>query len=292
LTASALARRTVTVVSVSTAVASAATSSVGSPPWRPAVVAHRGASADVPEHTLAAYEQALLDGADGLEADVRLTRDGHLVCVHDRRVERTSDGRGAVSALALADLSRLDFGSWRSRGGHKPPQGHVADGQVHRVLTLAGLLDLVTSTSEPVTLALETKHPTRWAGLVEQRLAAELRRFGLLRPRHGQGSRVRMMSFSTTALRRARALMPALEMAHLTARPTSRLPAGTSVWGPSIDLLRRHPDRVAWAQAQGRSVHVWTVDHPEDMRLCADLGVDAVITNRPALARAVLGTPP
>ena len=59
-----------------------------------AVVAHRGSSADAPEHTLAAYQQAVDDGADALECDVRLTADGHLVCVHDRRIDRTSDGRG------------------------------------------------------------------------------------------------------------------------------------------------------------------------------------------------------
>jgi glycerophosphoryl diester phosphodiesterase len=79
---------------------------------RPLVFAHRGASAVEPEHTLAAYLRALEDGADGLECDVRLTRDGHLVCLHDRRLERTSNGRGRVSRSTLAELSQLDFGSW------------------------------------------------------------------------------------------------------------------------------------------------------------------------------------
>jgi glycerophosphoryl diester phosphodiesterase len=79
------------------------------------VVAHRGASEEAPEHTLAAYKKAIEDGADALECDVRLTADGHLVCVHDRRVNRTSNGRGAVSALELAELAALDFGSWKNR---------------------------------------------------------------------------------------------------------------------------------------------------------------------------------
>ena len=78
------------------------------------VVAHRGASADAPEHTLAAYVQAVADGADALECDVRLTADGHLVCVHDRRIDRTSSGRGVVSVMTLADLDRLDFGRWKA----------------------------------------------------------------------------------------------------------------------------------------------------------------------------------
>src|SRR4051794_21685949 len=66
------------------------------------VVAHRGSSDDAPEHTLSAYNRAIEDGADALECDVRLTRDGHLVCVHDRRIDRTSNGRGIVSTLELA----------------------------------------------------------------------------------------------------------------------------------------------------------------------------------------------
>src|SRR5258708_25005563 len=68
----------------------------------PFVVAHRGASAERPEHTLAAYELALKEGTDGVECDVRLTRDGHLVCVHDRRGDRTPNGTGLVSRVTLA----------------------------------------------------------------------------------------------------------------------------------------------------------------------------------------------
>src|SRR5262249_15592311 len=93
----------------------------------PFVVAHRGASADRAEHTLAAYELALADGADGLECDVRLTSDGHLVCVHDRTVDRTSDGTGLVSEMTLAQLQELNFGSAES---HSP------------VLTLSELIGL------------------------------------------------------------------------------------------------------------------------------------------------------
>ena len=68
------------------------------------VVAHRGSSDDAPEHTLSAYKRAIEDGADALECDVRLTKDGHLVCVHDRRIDRTSNGRGIVSTLELAEF--------------------------------------------------------------------------------------------------------------------------------------------------------------------------------------------
>ena len=77
----------------------------------PFVVAHRGASASLPEHTLAAYDLALREGADGVECDVRLTRDVHLVCVHDRKLDRTSSGAGLVSMMTLAQLRELEFGS-------------------------------------------------------------------------------------------------------------------------------------------------------------------------------------
>jgi glycerophosphoryl diester phosphodiesterase len=83
----------------------------------PLVIAHRGASEVEPEHTLAAYEHAIAIGADALECDVRLTADGHLVCVHDRRVDRTSSGTGLVSTLELAQLEGLDWGSWKKLSG-------------------------------------------------------------------------------------------------------------------------------------------------------------------------------
>src|SRR5262245_11610484 len=76
----------------------------------PLVFAHRGASAERPEHTEEAYKLAISQGADGLECDVRLTRDGHLVCIHDATLRRTSNVRGRVSSLSLDELRRLDFG--------------------------------------------------------------------------------------------------------------------------------------------------------------------------------------
>lgn len=81
---------------------------------RPQVVAHRGASASNAEHTLGAYVAALDEGADALECDVRLTADGHLVCVHDRDLRRTASHEGLVSTTELADLEDLDFAAWKN----------------------------------------------------------------------------------------------------------------------------------------------------------------------------------
>ncbi|WNI16535.1 glycerophosphodiester phosphodiesterase family protein [Actinacidiphila sp. ITFR-21] len=281
------------------------------------VVAHRGASEDVPEHTLAAYRKAIEYGADALECDVRLTADGHLVCVHDWRVNRTSNGRGAVSSLELADLAALDFGSWkgqhadpeaperyRQAGGTGGPGGVVgavgadwavgADEESSRVLTLQRLLELLADTDRRVELAIETKHPTRWAGQVEERLLELLRRFGLDRPPPGEPSRVRVMSFSSRSLRRVRLGAPDLPTVYLMQYVSprhrdGRLPAGVRIAGPSMRIVRANPGYVARLHRAGHRVHVWTVDEPADVELCVRLGVDAVITNRPRQVLAQLG---
>ncbi|MGW4593811.1 glycerophosphodiester phosphodiesterase [Streptomyces sp. NPDC004457] len=260
------------------------------------VVAHRGASEDAPEHTLAAYRKAIEDGADALECDVRLTADGHLVCVHDRRVNRTSNGRGAVSALELADLAALDFGSWKTHeawhGRDEEPdwEHRPEDREETSVLTLERLLELVADAGRRVELAIETKHPTRWAGQVEDRLLTLLKRFGLDAPASPDESPVRVMSFSARSLHRVRAVAPTLPTVYLMQFVSprlrdGRLPAGVRVAGPSIRIVRAHPAYVERLKRAGHEVHVWTVNEPEDVDLCVGLGVDAIITNRP---RAVL----
>ena len=166
------------------------------------VVAHRGSSAEHAEHTLTAYERAVADGADALECDVRMTRDGVLVCVHDRRVDRTSDGRGSVSALELSDLHQLDFSSWKSRQ-HDPlleASWQEVDHEGGRVLTLERLLQLVLDQDRRVELHVETKHPTRYGGLVEKALVELLERYGLARPLTRSVSQVTVMSFAATSL--------------------------------------------------------------------------------------------
>ncbi len=257
------------------------------------VVAHRGASEDVPEHTLAAYVKAIEDGADALECDVRLTADGHLVCVHDRRVDRTSNGRGAVSTLELAALAELDFGTWKGRGESAESPDRRAPGSTS-VLTLERLLELVSDTGRRVELAIETKHPTRWAGQVEERLLQLLKRFDLHAPASPEDSPVRVMSFSARSLHRIAAAAPTLPTVSLAQFVSprlrdGRLPAGARIAGPSIRIVRHHPAVILRLQKAGHQVHVWTVDEPEDVELCERLGVDAIITNRPKQVLAQLG---
>lgn len=242
------------------------------------VIAHRGASEEAPEHTLSAYRKAIEDGAHALECDVRLTADGHLVCVHDRRVNRVSNGRGAVSTLELSELAALDFGSWKDADEQPDTEGDDRTS----VLTLDRLLLLVKEYADagrPVELAIETKHPTRWAGQVEERLVRLLQEHQLRTP-------VRIMSFSARSLHRIRAAAPQLPTVYLMQfllprHREGRLPQGVRIAGPSMRIIRNHPDYVIRAQRAGHQVHVWTVDDPIDVELCSRLQVDAVITNRP-----------
>jgi glycerophosphoryl diester phosphodiesterase len=250
---------------------------------RPQIVAHRGASAEAPEHTLAAYRAALEAGADALECDVRLTADAQLVCVHDRKVNRTSDGRGVVSTLELARLEELDFGSWHSSAGDEEPD---RDRDRNQVLTLRRLLELVERHPSPVELAIEVKHPNRYAGLVERSLVGLLAEFDLTRPRAGERLPVRVMSFSRSAVRRIHRLAPGLDTVFLMEPLGFRirdgvLPRGVAIAGPSIEIVRARPDYVGRVHRAGNRVHVWTVDDPDDVELCMKLEVDAIITNRP-----------
>ena len=259
----------------------------------PLVFAHRGASYDLPEHTLAAYLRAIEEGADGLECDVRLTRDGHLVCVHDRRLDRTSNGHGLVSARTLAELDALDFGSWH-RAATLAEDDEPLDESHTRLHTLERLLDAVLDAGRPVRLLIETKHPSRYRGEVERRLVTLLRRYGLDEPRPGHRVQVTVMSFSPLAVRRMRELAPALPTVLLLEvlprlLPLGRLPFGVRIAGPGVDLVRARPRLVPSLRAAGHSVYVWTVNEPEDLELVLEAGVDGVITDRPAHALARLG---
>ena len=145
-------------------------------------------------------------------------------------------------------------------------------------------------TRRRVELAIETKHPTRWAGQVEERLLVLLKRFGLDAPASAADSPVRVMSFSARSLHRVRAASPTLPTVYLLQFLSprlrdGRLPAGVRIAGPSIRIVRNNPAYIQRLKQAGHHVHVWTVNEPEDVDLCADLGVDAIITNRP---RAVL----
>jgi glycerophosphoryl diester phosphodiesterase len=218
--------------------------------------------------------------------------------VHDRRVDRTSTGRGVVSTLSLERLSELDYSSWYVEDPshaddlvrrHRTASGREPGG----VLTLDTLLGLVREAKPGTKLFVETKHPVRYAGLVEAKLVALLSRYGLATPPSKEDSPVVVMSFSVNAMRRIRRLAPALPTVLLFGpyalkRFDGALPRYADYAGPTIEVLRLDPGYVARAAEHGHHTYCSTVDESEDILLCQRLGVRYLATNAPATTRAVL----
>ena len=256
------------------------------------VIAHRGANDEEPEHSLAAFLKAVEQGADAVECDVRLTADGTLVCFHDRRIDRTSTGRGAVSSKTLKQLTEYDYSGGASAwlDFEAPP----ADETRTAVLTLETLLATMLDASKTIEFAIETKHPVRYGKYVERSLLDMLRRFGLTRAHGAAAPRARVMSFSRSAVARVRERSPrtptVLLMDDIPRRyRDGSLPTGVRIVGPSIEIIRAHPRYASKVQARGGAVHVWTVDEKSDVELCLEAGVDAIITNRPRRVLKMMG---
>src|SRR6185369_3979598 len=251
-------------------------------PALPLVFAHRGSSEALPEHTLAAYLRAISEGADGLECDVRLTRDGHLICVHDRRLNRTSDGRGVISRRDLAQIEELDFGSWHP--GWPASADELITDREDRidtprtpVLTFNRLLSTTLDAGRHLRLLVETKHPSRFGSEVEDKVVDALAAYGLHEPKPDHSVHATVMSFSALAVRRMRDRAPKLETVWLTEFATpglrdGRLPFGAKIAGPSVRVVKSNPEIVKRLHDNGNKIYVWTVNHPDDMDLLIGLG--------------------
>ena len=248
---------------------------------RPLVFAHRGGADALPEHTLAAYLRALDEGADGVECDVRLSRDGHLVCVHDRRLNRTSNGTGLVSGKTLAELEALDFASWHPAATTEQWREEHA-----RLLTLERLIGALRDHGGPVRLLIETKHPSRYGAEVERRLIELLRRYDLAEPEPDDPVQVTVMSFAALALRRVRRLAPGIPTVYLLeivppGVGRGRLPFGARIAGPRIGLIRSRPQLVSALRAAGHQIYTWTVNEESDLDLVLAQRPDGIISDRP-----------
>ncbi|GAB3543034.1 glycerophosphodiester phosphodiesterase [Arthrobacter tecti] len=271
------------------------------------VFAHRGASHRYAEHTRAAFQQALAEGADGIECDVHLTEDLELVCIHDTTLDRTSSGTGDVADHTLQQLRELDFASWK--GANIPPEfGGIAD----QLLTLEELLDLMRAEDRELELAIELKHPSPFGLKLEERLIAFLMSEGY----DPETSRlanlhISFMSFNPDSVRHLLERVPADVVCQLVAdvRPEDvrntlgpltaaavmnllrrALHEGEHIIengavglaGPSIDYVRAHPERVKRWLEEGLRLRVWTVDNDDDVDHLHDLGAQEITTNRPA----------
>ena len=229
------------------------------------IYAHRGASHDFPEMTMVAYENAVKQGADGFECDLRLTKDGVAVLWHDADLKRRANNAAVVHESTYAQLVAIY------------PQ----------IVTLDQFIDF--GITEKKSLLLETKHPvpsrTEIENHVVQKLHKEAKRI------EKSGIDITVMSFSWFAVERVKQLDKSIALTYLIREATPRLSVRyTSAHsiGPGIAQLRKKPALAQQIKSAGKKLNVWTVDEPSDIILCRHLGVDNLITNRPAFAREVL----
>ncbi|CAN2230098.1 UgpQ Glycerophosphoryl diester phosphodiesterase [Candidatus Nanopelagicaceae bacterium] len=229
------------------------------------IYAHRGASHDFPEMTMVAYENAVKQGADGFECDLRLTKDGVAVLWHDADLKRRANNAAVVHESTYAQLVAIY------------PQ----------IVTLDQFIDF--GITEKKSLLLETKHPvpsrTEIENHVVQKLHKEAKRIEKV------GIDITVMSFSWFAVERVKQLDKSIALTYLIREVTPRLSVRyTSAHsiGPGISQLRKKPALAQQIKSAGKKLNVWTVDEPSDIILCRHLGVDNLITNRPAFAREVL----
>lgn len=262
------------------------------------IVAHRGASKERPEHTLAAYELAEQRGADGFECDIRLTRDGELVCIHDRTIDRVAvekpkKSSGVISEMTLAELRELNVGT-----PEEPAQ----------VLTLRELLtffnDINSSrvSAEPghsqrpgglsaegggasikKEIFIETKHPNRYGPKVEHALHYELQRAHLADSPH-----VHLISFSPQSLVRFKMINPGIHRILLRREYQRMLNPGlqalhvVDAHGLSVARGRIRPDIIG---RFGDGTYMWTADKEDEVRWATRQGVTWLATNYPGRAR-------
>lgn len=248
----------------------------------PVNFAHRGASAREPENTLAAFRAAVEAGAEALEMDVRMTRDGEIVVIHDPTVDRTTDGTGVVREMTLSEVRALD-------AGHRFAAESGFPGRELKVPVLAEVFREFPG----VAINVEIKEPRpgieeavlrviREAEAEDRTLVASWDHAVISRFRAVCGGRV-----ATGASRREIAVF--LLLSRLRAERLAR-PAYDALQVPvehrGITVVT--PRFVEAAHKLGLRVDVWTVDEPEEMRRLLDLGVDGIMTDRPDVLAEVL----
>lgn len=229
------------------------------------IYAHRGASADFPELTLAAYEAAVTQGADGFECDVRLTKDEVPVLWHNATMLERAGNPGLIAEMTYKEVLRAY------------PQ----------LLTLDEFLTFAVKNRKGV--LIETKHPVISGNRIEEIVAQKI-----IETKGIEKISLSVMSFSWFAIEKLKRVDPTIPTTLLMNKNTSwlqaKLSSATSI-GPGINELRAEPIRAQRIKNVGRSLYVWTVDDEADIKLCEKLGVDILITNKPSHAREVLRYP-
>lgn len=247
---------------------------------RAEIVAHRGASGDAPETTLAAYRLALAMGADHVEMDIHMLRDGTLVAIHDPDVDRTTNGKGQISELTLAELKTLDAGSWFNQ---VHPEKARPEYVGLKVPTVQEVMDLVKESA--MGCYIEIKDPERYPPNLEAELLTLVYKNGLEK-------RTRILSFNARSIGKVKALDASIPTALLISG-RSKSPVEDTLRVSANELAIRHGLATAQivdaAHEKGLSLAVWTVDREQDMKRMMRIGADCLITNYPDRLRRVFG---
>ena len=230
---------------------------------------HRGASADAPMNTLAAFNLAVDQGADGIELDVHRSKDGHAVIVHDFDVDATTDGEGRVVDMTLAELKGLDAGSWF--------------GESFVGAQIPTLDEVFTAVGDKLFINVEIKSNSPDTDGVEQLVANKIAAFNM-------ANRVLVSSFNPLALKRFRDVMPDVPIGFLYSAGFAE-----DIWQVMDDVSHeaRHPhhvmidsDYMVWAGENNFFVNTWTVNDVQRAIALRDLGVNVVMTDTPGVMRA------
>ena len=230
------------------------------------VTAHRGASYVAPENTLSAMSAAIEAGAEFAELDVGLTRDGHVVLMHDRTVDRTTDGTGDLGDFSLEELEALEAGSWFSEEFAGEPIPTLREVMQLARGKLKLNIEIKTSRAEP-TIAAQVVEIIRSEGFVDDCMVT---------------------SFSRETIEEVKRIAPELRTGFIFGEdyPEDVFEGGWEVLSSNHEVV--DSAFVARAKQSGKSVHVWTVDDRDLMLRLIGLGVDGIISNRPALLLEVL----
>jgi len=225
---------------------------------------HRGAYDHAPENTLTGFQMAVDMGADGVELDIQLTKDGEVVVIHDETVDRTSNGHGYVKDKTLSELKKLNF----NKRGITPPL-------TMEIPTLAEVLELLKPTSLKINIELKTGI-VYYEGIEAKALE--------IADKYDIIDRIIWSSFNHYSVRKVKQLEPDAETALLcsggiliTGEQCKK--TGASALHPQIMQLR-YLGLVEDCHKRGIKVRTWTVNEPEQFKMVKDLKVDAIFTNR------------
>ncbi|GGH81050.1 glycerophosphoryl diester phosphodiesterase [Pullulanibacillus pueri] len=245
------------------------------------VIAHRGASGYAPEHTMAAYELAKKQGADYIEIDLQMTKDGDLIAMHDDTVDRTTNGHGQVKALTLKKIKQLDAGSWFNKAN--PDQAKAS----YKGLKVPTLEEIIRHFGNSVNYYIEMKKPQEY-GKMNQSLLDILKKHHLIGSGEKKGH-VIIESFDADSLKSIHREFPEVETIQLgDASKMSLSTIKNYAVGVGPDVTTMNRAFIKRAHELGLVVHVWTVNDRETMEELKRWQVDAVFTNYDDQARAMI----